>query len=35
MAKQEKSQFELLIEKQRAEVESKARDYLFNNTSVY
>lgn len=30
MLDQEKSQFELLIEKQRAEVESKARDYLFN-----
>ena len=30
MAKQEKCQYELLIEKQRADVESKARDYFFN-----
>jgi hypothetical protein len=30
MAKQEKCQFEQIVEKRRAEVESKAKDYFFN-----
>jgi hypothetical protein len=30
MAKEEKSQLELIVEKRRAEVESKAKDYFYN-----